>query len=167
MKLVLATTLLCGLTESFTPRLLSHGGVSHQRLHRLHVRGEISSEYVPLDNDEWMDHLVCDPDFPCADKDSSVFTTDDFWSVLGIPFLTPFIAFLTFESTSQAYQSLVEFLSTRSWVAVDGGGTLSKVPCASGADASISLNYQSYRTVYWSRLSTVWLFQQWRCCLPR
>lgn len=128
MQLIAASVLLLTSAQAFRP--IPHSTQITKRQLTLsadnrRIRGEIASEYVPLEEYDWTDPLICDPDFPCAeDNGAGLFTTDDFLSVIGIPFLSPFVAFATFESTSNAYQSLVEYLSTRTWVAVDGGGTL-------------------------------------------
>jgi hypothetical protein len=97
---------------------------------------DFSTAYVPVVDFSSLqtDPITCDPDFPCTEGDddesmayraassSRDLFFQDFWMVIGIPILTPFVAFLTFENVSHSYQGLVEFLSTKTWVAVDGGG---------------------------------------------
>jgi hypothetical protein len=95
---------------------------------------EFGTAYVPVVDFSSLqsDPITCDPDFPCADENDEAYYRSagsnrdlffqDFWMVIGIPILTPFVAFLTFENVSHFYQGVVEFLSTNTWVAVDGGG---------------------------------------------
>jgi hypothetical protein len=98
---------------------------------------DFSTAYVPVVDFSSLqtDPITCDPDFPCTeggdDDETMAYRSaasnrdlffQDFWMVIGIPILTPFVAFLTFENVSHSYQGLVEFLSTKTWVAVDGGG---------------------------------------------
>jgi hypothetical protein len=91
---------------------------------------DYGTQYLPIDLSSLQtDAITCDPDFPCTDDDSDpdvdqYLFFQDFWMVIGIPILTPFVAFFTFEKISKAYQGVVEFLSTKTWVAVDGGGML-------------------------------------------
>lgn len=90
---------------------------------------DFSTEYLPIDYSSFQNNddeytVNCDADFPCHDdEETSQYDLQDFVTVIGIPILSPFAAFFTFEIVSHGYQSLVEFMSTNMWVAVDGGGT--------------------------------------------
>jgi hypothetical protein len=83
----------------------------------------LSARYIPIDNYP----LECDPDFPCMDGDPrsrSGNSAIDWNSVLviGIPGITPIVAFSTFEYCGKFYHAVEDFMAARNWVAVDGGG---------------------------------------------
>lgn len=88
-----------------------------------------AAKYIPLDNHLLDQYITCDPDFPCDEDDEA---GDDKYStesliVVGIPAISPFLAFCSFEYFAKAYSNLAEFLSTNRWVAVDGGAYQAKI----------------------------------------
>jgi hypothetical protein len=84
-----------------------------------------TTEYIPLE-------ITCDPDLPC-DEDGSkpflslLFVGDEInWNVLG-PLLAPVVAFSTFELVAEGYSFLAELLSSKNWVAADGGAYQARI----------------------------------------
>ena len=79
------------------------------------INGYIDSEYIPLD---------CDTDYvSVGEKPPSPKRLDiDSLMNMVIPIVTPLIAFVTYDELAGAFDFMFDFLETKTWVAVDGGG---------------------------------------------
>lgn len=94
-----------------------------------------AARYIPID-DIMLDHqfITCDPDgdFPCVstngddDEDDRKYSTESLL-VVGVPAVSPFLAFFSFEYFAKAYSAFSEMLSSNKWVAVDGGAYQAKI----------------------------------------
>jgi len=93
------------------------------QFHRLHSSqheddiGALASPYVPLDSD---------PDFGTAAHKTNAM---DLRSILNIavPAIFPFLAFATYDEVASGWELLVELVSPKTWVAVDGGAYKARI----------------------------------------
>jgi hypothetical protein len=75
-----------------------------------------------------------DSDAPTFTPSSSKGLDTETFLELFIPFIAPFVAFVTYDFFASAFDDFVELLSDKNWVAVDGGAYQAKIiaPCING-----------------------------------
>ena len=76
----------------------------------------VFSNYLPLEDTP----VSCDPYFQRKDERAEL--DMDYWFMI-VPAMAPILAYFSFESVSHGFTEVAEFLSSRNWIAVDGGGT--------------------------------------------
>ena len=77
--------------------------------------------------------ITCDPDFPCVDEGdlgggSWLERYGENLGVYGIPGVTPFISFFSFDHVAAAFHGMADILSSnKNWVSVDGGAYQARI----------------------------------------
>ena len=96
---------------------------------------DYGANYMPLDDTPL--EITCDPHFPTVDAEGveQACVRQGTWlerygeslAVFGVPGLTPFVAFNSFDQVAAAFHWIAQELSSNNWVSVDGGAYQAKI----------------------------------------